>query len=128
MCHTIVRRRTMQNDSNPETTQVETSKYRCKCGGLTLPNFESFKVGDEVNFMIEKRQPIGNGQISISQSARSGMISKIDGDDIQVKSGNKIYDEYRYGITPKEALGPIEYFRIGKCRCELDQPKKEEES
>lgn len=102
------------------------SKYLCKCGGLILPNFKTFKVGDEVHFMIEKRKPMANGKVNVSQSARNGVITKIDGDDIQVKSGNKIYDEYRYGITPKEAPGPIEYFRIGKCRCELDQQPKVE--
>ena len=116
----------MQNDSNVETTNSEISNYHCKCGGLIYPNFEIYKVGDEVNFMIEKRKSIGNGQISVSQSARTGIITSIDGDDIQVKSGNKIYEEYRYGITPKNAPGPIEYFRIGKCRCELDHQNEAE--
>ena len=32
------------------------SKYHCKCGGLKLPDFESYKVGDEVNFMIQKEK------------------------------------------------------------------------
>lgn len=27
-------------------------------------------------------------------------------------------------MTPKEAPGPIDYFRIGQCRCELDKQGK----
>ncbi|ENE6679207.1 hypothetical protein [Acinetobacter baumannii] len=100
------------------------SKYKCKCGGLILPDFDSFKIGDEVNFMIEKRKVIDGGMINVQQNARTGIISKIDGDDISVQSNKKTYELFRYGITPKDAPGPIEYFRLGKCRCELDQEQK----
>ena len=97
------------------------SKYKCKCGGLILPNFEAYQVGDEVNFMIQKRKNIGNGHIAVNQKAYSGKITEIKGDDITVKAHVRTYQLYRYEITPKDAPGPIEYFRIGKCRCELDQ-------
>lgn len=96
------------------------SKYHCNCGGLILPNFEAYQVGDEVNFMIQKRKSIGNGNISVSQSAHSGKITEIQGDDITVKAHVRTYELYRYEITPKDAPGPIEYFRIGRCRCELN--------
>lgn len=76
--------------------------------------------------MEQTAQGIGNGLYSVSQKAYTGIITKIKGDDIQVKSGNKLYDLYRFGITPIEAPGPIEYSRIGKCRCELDQQTKVE--
>lgn len=97
------------------------SKYLCKCGGLILPNFEAFKVSDEVNFKQQEVKHLGNGLVSIREKAYTGFITKIDGDDIEVKSGQKQYELYRYAITPKDAPGPIEYFRIGKCRCEQDQ-------
>lgn len=97
------------------------NKYQCKCGGLLYPDFDSYKVGDEVNFMVETAQHLGNGKYSVNQKAHKGVITKIKGDDIQVKSKQRVYDLYRFGITPTEAPGPIEYFRIGKCRCELDQ-------
>lgn len=97
------------------------SKYQCKCGGLILPDFEAFKVGEDVNFMQQKVEQLGGGLVSVEQKAYTGLITKIKGDDIQVKSGNKLYDLYRFGITPIDAPGPIEYQRIGKCRCELDQ-------
>ncbi|WP_151957951.1 hypothetical protein [Acinetobacter guillouiae] len=97
------------------------SKYQCKCGGLILPEFEAFKVGDDVNFMQQKVEQFAGGLVSLEQKAYTGLITKIKGDDIQVKSGNKLYDLYRFEITPIDAPGPIEYHRIGKCRCELDQ-------
>lgn len=97
------------------------SKYQCKCGGLILPNFDLYKVDDEVNFMIQKRKRIGNGEILVNQTAHHGRITKIDGDDITVKAAVRTYVLSRYEITPKDAPGPIEYFRLGKCRCELDQ-------
>ncbi|WP_336142768.1 hypothetical protein [Acinetobacter sp. 102] len=97
------------------------SKYQCKCGGLILPNFDLYKVDDEVNFMIQKRKRIGNGEILVNQTAYQGKITKIDGDDITVKAAVRTYVLSRYEITPKDAPGPIEYFRLGKCRCELDQ-------
>ncbi|TVT78586.1 hypothetical protein [Acinetobacter colistiniresistens] len=96
------------------------SKYQCKCGGLILPNFDLFKVDDEVNFMIQKRKRVSNGDILVNQKAYQGKITKIDGDDITVKAAVRTYVLSRYEITPKEAPGPIEYFRLGKCRCELD--------
>ena len=55
------------------------SKYHCKCGGLILPDFDSFKVGDEVNCMLETRKPIGNGLVSINQKAFIGKIIDISG-------------------------------------------------
>lgn len=97
------------------------SKYHCECGGLILPDFDSFQVGDEINFMIETRKPLAAGRVSVNQKAFTGVIIKIAGDDITVQSNGKKHVLYRYEITPKDAPGPIEYFRIGKCRCELDQ-------
>ena len=97
------------------------SKYHCKCGGLILPDFDSFKVGDEVNCMLETRKAIGNGLVSINQKAFTGKIIEISGDEFSIKSKNKIYEFNRGEFSPIDAPGPIEYFRIGKCRCELDQ-------
>lgn len=97
------------------------SKYHCKCGDLILPDFDSYNVDDEVNFMIQKRKSIGNGEIHVSQTAHKGKITKIDGDDITVKTAVRTYVLYRFEITPKDAPGPIEYFRLGKCRYELDK-------
>lgn len=116
----------MHNDSNVEMQQVKISKYHCKCGGLILPDFESYKVDDEVNFMQQQVKQLGSGLVSVNQKAYTGIITKITGDDIQVKSGNKLYDLYRFGITPIDAPGPIEYSRIGKCCCELDQQSRVE--
>ncbi|HAV5426373.1 hypothetical protein RJC67_14610 [Acinetobacter baumannii] len=99
------------------------SKYHCKCGGLILPDFDSFKVGDEVNCMLETRKPIGNDLVSINQKAFIGKIIYISGDEFSIKSKNKIYEFNRGEFSPIDAPGPIEYFRIGKCRCELDQEK-----
>lgn len=99
------------------------SKYHCKCGGLILPDFDSFKVGDEVNCMLEIRKPIGNDLVSINQKAFIGKIIDISGDEFSIKSKNKIYEFNRGEFSPIDAPGPIEYFRIGKCRCELDQEK-----
>ncbi|MDM1022102.1 hypothetical protein QSV37_17660 [Acinetobacter sp. VNK23] len=39
----------------------------------------------------------------------------------QTEQAERTYVLSRYEITPKDAPGPIEYFRIGHCRCELDQ-------
>ncbi|MBJ8475366.1 hypothetical protein [Acinetobacter bereziniae] len=111
----------MQHDSNVQTAEAEISKYHCKCGGLIFPDFESYKIGDEVNFIQQTTEDIGKGLFSITQKALTGIITKIKGNDIQVKSKNKLYDLYRFGITPKDAPGPIEYRRIGKCRCDLDK-------
>lgn len=97
------------------------SKYRCNCGGLILPNFEAYQVGDEVNFMIQKRRNIGNGHIAVSQKAHSGKIIEIKGDEITVKAPVRTYQLNRFEITPKEAPSPIEYFRIGKCSCDLNE-------
>lgn len=97
------------------------SKYHCKCGGLILPNFDSFQVGDEINFMIETRKPLGGGRVSVNQKAFTGEIKEIEGDDFKVKSGKSTYSLQRYEFTSKDAPGPIEYFRIGQCRCELDK-------
>lgn len=97
------------------------SKYRCNCGGLILPNFEAYQVGDEVNFMIQKRRNIGNGHIVVSQKAHSGKITEIKGDEITVKAPVRTYQLNRFEITPKDAPGPIEYFRIGKCSCDLNE-------
>ena len=97
------------------------SKYRCNCGGLILPNFEAYQVGDEVKFMIQKRRNIGNGHIAVSQKAHSGKITEIKGDEITVKAPVRTYQLNRFEITPKDAPGPIEYFRIGKCSCDLNE-------
>lgn len=99
------------------------SKYHCKCGGLILPTFD-FKVGDEVNFMVEKVKALGGGQVSVNQKAYTGVITQISGDNFQVNSNNKCRVLFRYEITPIDAPGPIEYFRIGKCRCELGQEQR----
>lgn len=97
------------------------SKYHCSCGGLILPNFEAYQVDDEVNFMIQKRKNIGNGHIAVSQKAHSGKIIEIKGDEITVKAPVRTYQLNRFEITPKDAPGPIEYFRIGKCSCDLNE-------
>lgn len=114
----------MQNDSNLETKEAKSHfKYQCKCGGLILPEFNTYQIDDEVNFMIQKRKNIGNGLISVNQKSHTGKIIKIEGDDITVKTHVRTYQLYRYEITPKDAPGPIEYFRIGKCHCELNKEK-----
>lgn len=100
------------------------SKYHCKCGGLILPNFDAYKVGDEVNFMIQKREGAYQGKIAISQKAHNGTITEIKGDEITVKTRVRTYVLYRYEMTPKEVPGPIDYFRIGQYRCELDKQIK----
>lgn len=100
------------------------SKYHCKCGGLILPDFDSFKLGDEVNCMIETTRPIGGGRLSVNQRAFTGKIIQIDGDVFQIKAKNKKYEFHRGEFSPIDAPGPIEYFRLGKCRCELDQEQK----
>lgn len=97
------------------------SKYHCICGGLILPNFDAYKVGDEVNFMIQKREGAYQGKIFVSQKAYNGTITEIKGDEITVKTRVRTYVLYRYEMTPIEAPGPIEYLRIGQCRCELDK-------
>ena len=103
------------------------SNYQCKCGGLILPDFDAFKVGDDVNCMLETQKHIGEGRISVNQKAFVGTITAIDGDDFKIKSNRKIYELQRGEFSPIDAPGPIEYFRIGKCRCELDQQAKVEE-
>jgi hypothetical protein len=95
------------------------SKYYCKCGGLILPDFDAFKVGDEVNFMVQKRETRHQGKIFVSQKAYNGEITEIDGDAVTVKAQVRTYILYRYEITPKDAPGPIDYLRIGSCRCTL---------
>jgi len=100
------------------------TNYHCDCGGLILPDFASYRVDDEVNFMIQKRKSISNSFISVSQTAYSGKITKIEGDDITVKAQVRIYKLSRFEITPKDSPGPIDYFRIGQCRCELNQEQK----
>lgn len=97
------------------------SKYHCICGGLILPNFDAYKVGDEVNFMIQKREGAYQGKIFVSQKAHNGTITEIKGDEITVKTRVRTYVLDRYEMTPIEAPGPIEYLRIGQCRCELDK-------
>ena len=78
-------------------------------------------MGDEINFMIETRKPLAAGRVSVNQKAFTGVIIKIEGDEFEVKSGKTTYELQRYEFTPKDAPGPIEYFRLGKCRCELDK-------
>lgn len=79
------------------------SKYHCKCGGLILPDFDSFQVGDEINFMIETRKPLADGRVSVNQKAFTGEIKEIEGDDFKVKSGKSTYSLHRYEFTPKDA-------------------------
>lgn len=100
------------------------SKYQCKCGGLILPDFDSFQVGHQVNCMIETQKNIGNGRIAVNQKALIGEITEINGDDFKIKSKGKFYDFKRGEFSPIDAPGPIEYFRIGKCRCELDKEQQ----
>ncbi|MCE6855204.1 hypothetical protein KSB09_20220 [Acinetobacter baumannii] len=97
------------------------SKYHCKCGGLILPDFNAYKIGDEINFMIQKREGAFQGKSAISQEAHEGRIIEIKDDEITVKTRVRTYVLSRYEITPKDAPGPIDYFRIGRCRCSLDQ-------
>ncbi len=97
------------------------SKYHCKCGGLILPDFDAFKHCDLVNCMVETVKNIGDGKVSVRQKAFKGIIMKIDGDQFEIAANNKVYKFQRGEFTPSKAPGPIEYFRIGKCRCELDK-------
>lgn len=115
----------MQHDSNLQTADAEISKYHCKCGGLILPDFDSFKVGHQVNCMLEMRRSIGGGHISVNQKALVGEIIEINGEDFKIKSKGKFYNFQLGEFTPIDAPGPIEYFRIGQCRCELDQQQVE---
>lgn len=110
----------MQHDSNVQTAEAEISKYHCKCGGLILPDFDSFKVGQQVNCMEETIKPFGDGRAAVRQKAFVGEIIEIDGDDFKIKSKG-CFDFQRGEFSPIDAPGPIEYFRIGKCRCELDR-------
>ncbi|MFC2996350.1 hypothetical protein ACFODO_13940 [Acinetobacter sichuanensis] len=100
------------------------SKYQCKCGGLILPDFDSFKLADAVNCMIETCKSIGNGQVIVRQKAFVGIITKIDGDKFTIEGNSKTHIFERGEFTPIKAPGPIEYFRIGKCRCELDKEQQ----
>ncbi|RTY06536.1 hypothetical protein EKS29_16965 [Acinetobacter baumannii] len=100
------------------------SKYYCKCGGLILPDFDAFKVGDDVNCMVETHKPVGNGMVSVNQRAFVGKILNINGDEFKIKSKGKQYTFFRGEFSPIDAPGPIEYFRLGKCRCELDKEQK----
>ncbi|EXC09083.1 TPA: hypothetical protein ACNIH0_003133 [Acinetobacter baumannii] len=112
----------MQSDSTAENTQANIqSKFHCKCGGLILPDFDAYKVGDEVNFMVQKRENTYQGKIEVSQKAYIGEITEINGDQITVKASVRTYVLSRYEITPKDAPGPIDYFRIGKCRSSSGQ-------
>ena len=111
----------MQNDSNVQTAEAEISKYHCKCGGLILPDFDLFKVGQQVNCMEETVKPFGDGRAAVRQKAVVGSIISIDGDVFEIVGNRKTYHFERGEFTPLNAPGPIEYFRIGKCRCELDQ-------
>ncbi|KQE92132.1 hypothetical protein [Acinetobacter lactucae] len=112
----------MQSDSTAENTQAKMqSKFHCKCGGLILPDFDGYKVGDEVNFMVQNRENTYQGKIEVSQKAYRGEITEIKGDRITVKAHVRTYILNRYEITPKDAPGPIDYFRIGKCRSSSEQ-------
>ena len=61
------------------------------------------------------------GIFAVSQKAHSGKITEIKGDEITVKAPVRTYQLNRFEITPKDAPGPIEYFRIGKCSCDLNE-------
>lgn len=100
------------------------SKYHCiKCNGLILPDFDQFKVGDTINCMLETRL----GPNRFNQTAFKGKITFIKGDmfDIQKCNSRKFYEFSRYEVTPDDAPGPIEYFRIGKCKCSAKKEMKE---
>lgn len=90
-------------------------KYHCKCGGLILPDFEAYQVGDMVNFNVQKRENTYQGKIQVSQKPYIGEITEIDGDQITVKANVRTYVLDRYEITPKDAQGPMDYLRFGKC-------------
>ncbi|EJG27269.1 hypothetical protein J659_3490 [Acinetobacter baumannii 1406589] len=74
--------------------------------------------------MVETHKPIGNGMVSVNQRAFVGTILKINGDEFKITSKRKQYTFFRGEFSPIDAPGPIEYFRLGKCRCELDQEQK----
>ena len=96
------------------------SKYHCKCGGFILPDFAAYAIGDQVNFMVQTREGRMGGKIAVNQKAHSGEITEINGDQITVKTRVRTYELYRYALTPKDAPGPIDYIRVGQCRCKLD--------
>ncbi|BAN88709.1 hypothetical protein AB237_2785 [Acinetobacter baumannii NCGM 237] len=100
------------------------SKYHCKCGGLKLPDFDSYKVGDEVNFMIQKRENNYQNKIIVSQRAYKGEIVEIKGDSIIVKAHVRTYVFYRYEVLPINGPSQIDYLRSGSCRCELVKQHK----
>lgn len=33
-------------------------KYYCECGGLLLPDFDAYKVGDKVKFRVQKGKTV----------------------------------------------------------------------
>lgn len=88
------------------------SKYHCKCGGLILPDFDSFKVGDEVNCMLETRKPIGNDLVSINQKAFIGKIIYISGDEFSIKSKIRYMNSIEESFLQSMHQGQLNIFEL----------------
>lgn len=94
-------------------------KYYCECGGLILPDFDAYKVGDKVKFRVQKRENRYQSKIFVSLKEYKGEITAIDGDAITVKAHVRTYIFNRHEIMPIAAPSPIAYLLIGSCRCQL---------
>ncbi len=110
----------MQSDSTAENTQANIqSKFHCKCGGLLLPDFDAYKVGDKVKFRVQKRENRYQSKIFVTQKQYTGEITKIDGDEITVKAHVRTYIFHRHEIMPLAAPSPIAYLLVRSCRCPI---------
>ncbi|EPG5694154.1 hypothetical protein KWE06_08260 [Acinetobacter baumannii] len=94
-------------------------KYYCECGGLILPDFDAYKVGDRVKFRVQKRENRSQNKIFVSMKDYKGEITEIDGDAITVKAHVRTYIFYRHEIMPLAAPSPIAYLLVGSCRCPI---------
>ncbi|MGR8034820.1 hypothetical protein [Acinetobacter baumannii] len=94
-------------------------KYYCDCGGLKLPDFDAYKVGDKVKFRVQKRENTYQSKIFVSLKEYKGEITAIDGDAITVKAHVRTYIFNRHEIMPIAAPSPIAYLLVGSCRCQL---------
>lgn len=94
-------------------------EYYCECGGLILPDFDAYKVGDKVKFRVQKRENRYQSKIFVTQKQYTGEITKIDGDEITVKAHVRTYIFHRHEIMPLAAPSPIAYLLVGSCRCPI---------
>ncbi|MCT9265080.1 hypothetical protein KTH52_12560 [Acinetobacter baumannii] len=92
-------------------------KYYCKCGGLILPDFAAYKVGDKVKFRVQKRENRSQNKIFVSQHDYTGEITEIVEETITVKASVRTYIFLRHEIMPIDAPSPIAYLLVGSCRC-----------